>query len=98
MQFYVLFFMVPIIVVIFNDSEPILNQACYAIAYFTALGFCGYEFIQMKAQGAAYWQGYNLADVLSFTIFFTLMIYQETHPGDVTENVYQKVLMVVLVL
>jgi len=34
----------------------------------------------MKAQGKEYWKGYNLADVLSFTIFFTLMFIQEIHP------------------
>ena len=55
MVLYVLLFMVPIIVVIFNDTSPFVNQVCYALAYFTSIGFCGYEFIQMKAQGKEYW-------------------------------------------
>lgn len=58
MIFYVFGFMVPIIIVIFNaspDGSSELNQICYALAYFTCLGFCGYEFIQMKAQGKEYW-------------------------------------------
>lgn len=75
MLFYICFFMVPIIVVVFNERSPFINQAGYATAYFTSLGFCGYEVIQMKAQGREYWaDGHNLADVLSFAIFITLML------------------------
>jgi hypothetical protein len=59
---YVLFFMLPIILIIFSDSA-LLNQYCYVIAYFAQLGFFGYEIIQLRAQGMTYLQGYNISDV-----------------------------------
>lgn len=53
MIFYTLFFVVPLLMIIFYDDADV-SRFCYVIGYFTQLFFFGYEMVQARATGLNY--------------------------------------------
>jgi hypothetical protein len=94
---YVLFFVVPLLIIIFYDDADV-SRMCYYVGYITQLFFFGYEMIQARATGITYFQGWNLSDQLQFVIFLVLMFFQLNWPNNNEENIFQMILMVILIM